>query len=209
MIVSHRHRFIFFAVPRTGTHAIREALTPFLGPEDWQQEALRQRVFSPLPALARIGHGHVRLRDAQMHLPEEVWRGYFKFAVVRHPFDRFVSACAMLNARNPRYGGAETAFMKKALGVAQFRGRVLIRPQSELLVDDAGRLGMDFVGRYEDLAGAWREICQRIGIAEAPLVRRNATEHAPFARLCDAALRAELAHFYRSDFQLFGYSPCV
>ena len=209
MIVSHRHRFIFFAVPRTATHAIRAALTPILGPEDWQQEALRQRVFSPLPALARIGHGHVRLRDVQAHLPEDVWRGYFKFAVVRHPLDRFVSACAMLNARNPRYAGTETAFMKKALGVARFRERVLIRPQWELLEDDQGRLGMDFIGRYENLAGDFREICRRIGIAETPLAVRNATEHPPFAALCDAALRAELARFYERDFQLFGYSPCV
>ena len=29
MIVSHRHRFVFFAVPRTGTHAVRTALQPF------------------------------------------------------------------------------------------------------------------------------------------------------------------------------------
>ena len=29
MIVSHRHRFIFFAVPRTGSHAVRVALQPY------------------------------------------------------------------------------------------------------------------------------------------------------------------------------------
>ena len=30
MIISHAHRFIFFAVPRTGTHALRAALQPHL-----------------------------------------------------------------------------------------------------------------------------------------------------------------------------------
>ena len=29
MIVSHRHRFVFFAAPRTGAHAVRAALQPF------------------------------------------------------------------------------------------------------------------------------------------------------------------------------------
>ena len=29
MIVSHRHRSIFFAVPRTGAHAVRAALQSF------------------------------------------------------------------------------------------------------------------------------------------------------------------------------------
>ena len=43
MIVSHRHRSIFFALPHTGTHAIRAALRPFLGSDDWEQEGLMER----------------------------------------------------------------------------------------------------------------------------------------------------------------------
>ena len=103
MIVSHRHRFIFFAVPRTGTHAIRTALRGCLGPDDWQQQSLTERVRLPVPALARIGHGHVTLRQLRACLPEAVCRDYFKFACVRDPYERFVSACAMLNRRNPGY----------------------------------------------------------------------------------------------------------
>ena len=64
MIVSHRHRFIFFAVPRTGTHAIRAAPRSFLGPDGCEQEGLMDRVRSPLPTLAHIRHGHITLRRA-------------------------------------------------------------------------------------------------------------------------------------------------
>ena len=49
MIVSHRHRFVFFAVPRTATHAVRAALADTLGPKDWRQEALTERVALPVP----------------------------------------------------------------------------------------------------------------------------------------------------------------
>ena len=41
MIVSHRYKFVFIAVPRTGSHAIRAALQPDLGPDDWQQDSPR------------------------------------------------------------------------------------------------------------------------------------------------------------------------
>ena len=34
MIISHKHRFIFVAVPKTATHAVRKALRPHLG-RDW------------------------------------------------------------------------------------------------------------------------------------------------------------------------------
>ena len=43
---------------------------------------------SSLPALSRIGHGHITVRQAQAALPEDVWRAYFKFAFTRNPYDR-------------------------------------------------------------------------------------------------------------------------
>lgn len=205
MIVSHRHRFIFFAVPRTASHAIRAALGPFLGDEDWQQEALRLQVASPIPALARLGHGHVTVRQARSSLPAAVWRSYFKFAVVRNPFDRYVSVCAMLNKRNPGYVGNERTFMKRALGVVRFQRRVLVRPQAELLVGDSGSVELDFVGRYEELSACFAEACQRIGLAGAPLDVHNAAEHCSYPDYYDDELAQAVAAFYARDFALFGY----
>ena len=207
MIVSHRHRFIFFAVPRTGTHAIRAALQPLLGETDWQQETLRLSALSPVPAIARIGHGHVAAWQAQEHLPAAVWRSYFKFAVVRNPYERFVSACAMLNKRNPGYAGTEAAFMKRALSRKRFRERVLVCPQAQLLSDATGRLGMDFIGRHENLQGALDQACRLIGLPCRALDNRNATAHGAWTDYRDAALSASVTALYRQDFDAFGYEP--
>ena len=212
MIVSHRHRFIFFAVPRTATHAIRNALQPLLGDEDWQQEALRMKVRSPLPALARIGHGHVSVREARAALSPDLWQSYFKFAIVRNPFDRFVSVCAMLNKRNPGYRGQEMAFMKTALNVPRFRQRVLVRPQAEMLTGEDGQLGLDYVGRYESLTESFTTICSRIGLGDQALAVANATEHQPFGTYYDSQLKRMVGDFYRRDFALFNYPttlPCA
>lgn len=204
MIVSHRHRFIFFAVPRTGTHAIRTALAPLLGDDDWQQQSLTEVVRSPVPDLARIGHGHISLRQAQAFLPAET-RDYFKFAFVRNPHDRFVSACAMLNKRNPGYRGAETAFMKRALAFARFRQRILIRPQVEMLAASNGSIGMDFVGRFETLQESFAEACRRIGIAAVDLEHSNASAHGVYTTYYDDELLARITDLYRRDFDEFGY----
>ena len=216
MIVSHRHRFIFVAVPRTGTHAVRTALQPFLGPEDWQQEGLRTGVRSPLPALARMRHGHISLRQARPHLPDAVWRTYFKFAFTRNPYDRYVSACAMANRRNPKYAGNETAVMKRMLlslrggvSAADFKSLMLLRPQTDLLMDEAKRVGVDFIGRYEDLQGSFAEVCRRIGIPEQQLAVVNAIAHRPWEDYYDDELRCLVTRFYRRDFQMLGYPPTV
>ena len=207
MIVSHRHRFIFFAVPRTGTHAIRTALGPVLGDDDWQQQSLTEQVRLPVAALARFNHGHLTMQQIQASLPPRVWRDYFKFAFVRNPFDRFVSVCAMLNKRNPGYRGRETAFMKRALTVPRFRQRVLVRPQVDMLVDESGEVGMNYVGRYEALQQGFGEVCRQIGIAEIDLERSNVSEHDAYASYYDDELLANVTAFYRRDFEMLGYGP--
>ena len=209
MIVSHRHRFIFFAVPRTGTHAVREALRQCLSDEDWEQQSLTRHVRLPIPALAHVGHGHLTLRQSQAHLPEEVCRDYFKFAFVRNPYDRFVSVCAMLNRRNPDYRGRETTFMKRAIGVRRFRARTLVRPQWDMLVDARGELGMDFIGRFEDLQRSFGEACRRIGIPERDLARSNATDHREYTTYYDDELLGLVNDFYRPDFDRLGYEVSV
>ena len=212
MVVSHRHRFVFFAVPRTGTHAVRAALQPLLADGDWQQYALGGQARLPLPALARLGHGHLSVRQLQANVGEELWRGYFKFAVVRNPYDRYVSVCAMLNKRNPGYAGNERTFMKRALAASRFRQRVLVRPQTEMLVDAAGSVGVDFVGRFETLQESFEDACRRIGIAAAPLVAANATAHRAFETYYDEELFHMVTDFYRLDFDTFRYPtarPCA
>ena len=205
MIVSHRHRFIFFAVPRTGTHAIRTALRGCLGPDDWQQQSLTERVRLPVPALARIGHGHITLRQLRACLPEAICRDYFKFACVRDPYERFVSACAMLNRRNPGYAGNETSFMKRALGVRRFRERALVRPQTDMLVEERGALGMDFIGRYETLQQSFDEACRHLGITAPPLSLSNATAHGAWRDYYDDDLLRVVTGFYARDFDALGY----
>ena len=209
MIVSHRHRFIFFAVPRTATHAVRTALRDSLGPEDWQQQSLTEQVRLPVPPLARLGHGHITLRQLQACLPGEIWCDYFKFACVRDPYDRFVSACAMLNKRNRGFRGNETAFMKRAIRAPRFRARALVRPQWDMLVDDRGRLGMDYVGRYETLQTSFDEACRRIGIPGSPLPTSNTTEHRAYASYYDTELLALVTELYRHDFDHLGYAAAT
>ena len=206
MIVSHKHRFIFFAQPRTGTHSIRAALQPHLGAGDWQQQALTRTLSLPIPELARIGHGHISLEQVQACLPHETWREYFKFAMVRNPYERYVSACTFLNRVNPDYAGRETTFMKTALTRQRFRRRALVRPQTTMLVDGDGIVGMDFVGRYERLQNDFDRACERIGIPARSLTRRNASHHGDYRRYYDETLLEQVNDFYRADFEHFDYA---
>lgn len=216
MIVSHRHRFIFFAVPRTASHSLRQALRAHLGADDWEQQMLSGRQTLPVPEIAALGHGHVSLRQARAHLPREVHDGYFKFAFVRNPFDRFVSACCFLNRGNPDFPGNERTFMKRALSRPQFRRRVLIVPQTDLLTDGPGHPAMNYIGCFETLQDSYAEICGHLGLPAAALDPVNASPRDAWRRYYDDELAGAVSDYYQADLRAFGYddirqygTPCA
>jgi len=205
LIVSHEHKYIFFAVPKTATHTVREALRAHLGADDWEQQVLFGEQFLPIAQIAKLGHGHITAQEIQPHLDASQWHEYFKFGFVRNPFDRFVSTCFFLNRSNPSFANSAVAFMKERLPRKRFQQRVLVRPQHLQLCDSGGQLALDFVGRYEDLQRSYDTICERIGIPGTELGSRNASIHSTYVDYYDDELRQLVATFYADDLRIFDY----
>jgi hypothetical protein len=206
MIVSHRHRFIFAAVPKTGTHAVRQALREQMGDEDVEQVGLFVDKRFPWADLAAIRHGHLPLRQVRPHLGEEAFAAYFKFAFVRNPFDRFVSYCAFMLRGGDEFVTRPQDVMRHFLFIEPPEQHVLFQPQASLLVDEDGRtLLTDAVGRVEDMQGSYDALCARIGIASRPLDRVNGSRHGDYRRYYDQSLIDAVAARYALDLELFGY----
>lgn len=207
MIVSHRHRFIFAAVPKTGTHSVRQALREQLGDEDVEQVGLFVDKRFPWAELAAIRHGHLALRQVRPHLGEAVFAAYFKFAFVRNPFDRFVSYCAFMLRDREVFQHRPQHVMRHFLFAQPPEDHILFQPQASLLVDDDGRtLLTDAVGRVEDMQGSYDAICARLGVASRPLDRVNESRHGDYRQYYDQALIDGVAARYARDLELFGYT---
>ncbi|WP_426039336.1 sulfotransferase family 2 domain-containing protein [Brevundimonas sp. DC300-4] len=207
MIVSHRHRFIFAAVPKTGTHAVRQALREQMGDEDVEQVGLFVDKRFPWSDLAAIRHGHLSLQQVRPHLGEAAFGGYLKFAFVRNPFDRFVSYCAFMLRGGDVFERQPREVMRKFLFDQPPEQHILFQPQASLLVDGNGEtLLTDVVGRVEDMQGSYDAICARIGIPSRPLERINGTRRGDYRRYYDPELIDAVAARYAQDLDLFGYT---
>ncbi len=207
MIYSNKHRFIFFATPKTATHALRQALTPRLGTDDWEQQVLYGQSAAPIPALASIKHGHISAAQLRPHVSDADWDSFLKFGFVRNPFDRFVSTCFFLNRNNENFAPDATRFMKRALRMPNFKQRILVRPQVELLTGSDGQLALDIVGRYESLQASFDEISAALGLPTVDLARKNASKHKSYTEYYDDELIESVAKFYADDFEKFSYDP--
>lgn len=207
MIVSHRHRFIFAAVPKTGTHSVRQALRERMGEEDLEQVGLFVNKRFPWADLAAIQHGHLALRQVRPFLGEEAFGAYRKFAFVRNPFDRFVSYCAFMLRGGDLFQRRPQDAMRHFLFVEPPDGHILFQPQASLLVDDDGEtLLTDDIGRVEDMQASYDRICAGIGIAPRTLERVNGTSHGDYRRYYDDPLIDAVGRRYAQDLELFGYS---
>jgi len=204
MIVSFARKFVFAAVPKTGTHAVRQALRAHLGPEDFEQVGLFVQKKFPIPELAAIQHGHISLQELRPHLSPEQFDSFFKFAFVRNPFDRYISYCSFMTRAKGEFQRNPQPVMRHFLQNPP-RQHVLFWPQHQFLTDPDGKLLTDYVGRVETMQQSYDEICSGIGIPSATLEKVNSSTRAGYRDYYDDELIKGVARVYERDLELFGY----
>jgi hypothetical protein len=204
MIISAEHRFIFAAIPKTGTHAVRQALREHMGPNDLEQVRLFVQRQFPIAELARIGHGHLSLEQVRPYLRPEEWSSYFKFAFVRNPFDRFVSYCAFITRAEGHFQRQPQDVMRHYLQ-QQPLGHILFQPQHSFVTAPDGHLLTDYLGRVEQMQQSYDEIAARIGIPARPLEKINTSSRRNYRDYYNQELIDGVAKLYARDLELFGY----
>lgn len=205
MIISKEHRFIFVAIPKTGTHAVRRALREHLGPDDLEQVRLFVDKAFPWSELARLEHGHITLTQIRPFLSEEDFGSFFKFAFVRNPFDRFVSFCAFMLRESDAFERDPRGAMRHILFRAPPMRHILFQPQHYFVTNRDGEFLSDKVGRVEDMQRSYDEICERIGVATTPLQKTNFSRRGEYRQYYDQQLIDGVAKLYGRDLELFGY----
>jgi hypothetical protein len=204
MIVSALHKFIFVAIPKTGTHAVRRALREHMGPNDLEQVGLFVQKKFPIPELAKLQHGHLTLQQIRPYMRPEEWQSFFKFAFVRNPFDRFVSYCAFITRDSGEFERAPQKVMRHFVANPPW-SHILFQPQHSFITGENGQLLTDQVGRVEEMQQSYDDIATRIGIPTASLERVNSSKRNSYREYYDQALIDGIAKHYARDLELFGY----
>lgn len=141
---------------------------------------------------------------------------YFRFAFVRNPWDRLVSAyyylrrsdlsppdLAWVRAHMGEIGTFDH-FVRHWLNEDRMWAHEVFAPQHFFVVDSAGQVRVDFIGRFENLHSDFRTICERLGVA-VDLPRLNESVHPHFSACYDNETREIVAKLYARDIQLFAY----
>lgn len=205
MILSFAHRFLFVAIPKTASQAVRLALRPHLAPGDWEQHMLFGRKTIPVPQIAALGHGHVSAAQIRPFIRPDGWPQLHKFAFVRDPVDRFLSYSWFIHRQSDLMQRDPLGTMKAMLASPEWRAKIMLRPQHEFICDAGGGVMVDFIGRFETLQEDFADVCARLKLPATVLESVNIGPRPVGAVPPDTELIAMLHEVYAADFRLFDY----
>jgi hypothetical protein len=217
MIVSHRHKFIFVHLGRTGGRSLTEALARHCGPEDiitWTSGQVPAR-----NAASFWRHDSAAVIRAKVG--ERVWNEYFKFTFERNPWEKIVSrywdyACG----RSPKFYKQvwQRAFGRPLSFSEWFRLRIwqgrlfglghIRLPAHYHDYTERGRILVDFIGRCENRAAHVALLSERLGIEIRDDLRHGAEFHRdrkPYTELFDPWMQRIVERVFRRDLDLLGY----
>jgi len=194
-MISLKHEFIFVHIPRTAGTSIEWTLqdeTCTLLPNEWDESRVPD---APL--------NHLTLQQIRDHgfLPPERFERFFKFCFVRNPWDRLVSEMFYLREIGMLDGNDAQAF--EEMRNLESVGNHLTLQHDFVTLDS--EVGVDFIGRFENLQNDFDRICDIIGIARRQLPFTNTSTRQPHWNYYDSRTRSWVARRYRRDLEAFGY----
>jgi hypothetical protein len=220
MLLSNRHQFLFVHIAKTGGSSIRAVLGRLAWGDALQLPTLvchrlshftGHRIATKLPR-------HAAAVAAQEMLVPSHFDSLFKFAFVRNPWDRMVSAFHHFERENEAVLKDQhiSSFHDFAKWIVEdshtYRGRKQVfvaairRAQVEHLIDLKGARIVDFVGRYENLAEDFRVVCGRIGtpLQDLPHKRKSHRKN-DFRQHYDDTTAELVGSCYQADADSFDY----
>ncbi len=213
-MIFHRQQCIFVHIPRTGGTSLEDMLWP--DKESRTEADLWMGFVDPYRNRYQTG-GLQHLLGSQIRdvVGPETFSRYFKFALVRNPWDKAVSQYFYMKKRRDLMdyiGMEEGDDFRRYLSLIISKKHVQWEDQYKFIYDNDGHLLVDFVGRFENYRADVTEILNRLkirtrllGMPLRKLLHINKTSRSHYSEYYDSESRQFISNFYQKDIELFGY----
>lgn len=205
MLISLTHGFLFVHVQKTAGTSLTRLLDPYaLQPPGSRLNKLGSDLMLVRDWRRHYFRIHAPLKRAQRLIPAEDYAGLFKFAFVRNPWDRLVSWYAYLlkDTSHRRHHRVAAGTFE------EFARAELERPDRSqwwMIEDRTGAMGLDYVGRFENLAADFAEVSSRLRLPAAVLPRENVSARKPYQEYYSQKLAALVRERWAPEIEAFDY----
>lgn len=239
MLISHRKNFIFTKTVKTAGTSVECYFERYCMPEGtWKKSHSREVYISNTGIIGYRGkfntgkkyYNHMSAKMIRDTIGKDIWDRYFKFTIVRNPYDKVISAYYFHRLREYlkenkaqklisytrnilNIGGAIDSIQKKQV-IESFRlwikngGLELVDDRNKYIID--GQVCVDYFIRYETLHDSINYICDQLSIpfipSEIPKYKTGVRKHIiPIADYYDEETKEIVFEQFDWEFDHFGY----
>jgi hypothetical protein len=200
LMISFQKRFLFVHVPKTAGNSIQSVLRDYSEDElvalrDEQDGVERFGLRNPNYKIRK----HSTLAEYREALGNERFGRLYKFTCVRNPWDRMVSyyftPTQKVTAWDPKK-------FRKAIS-----GALSVAEYLQLDKGEGNPFGnVDYVMRFENLAGDFRTVCVALDISPTTLPQYNRSNREHYSKYYDDELRELVRERFAAEIERFGYA---
>ena len=226
MIISHKHKFIFVKTGKTAGTSLEIALSRICGEDDVitpvsdNDEDIRKQMgglsprnykipfknyrFSDMPwmlyrmALPRF-YNHDSALFIKRHVPENIWKNYYKFCFERNPWDKVVS---LYFYKTKKWG--------KDPGLSMFiENTVKRKPITSEMYMHKGEFLVDKVYKYEEMKDALNQIEKKLQLPEKlelPMTKHTSRAKKNYKEILSEADKNRISELFKFQIETFGYT---
>ena len=229
LIALHDYRSVYFAIPKVANSSIkavcadliRTRLNPQFVEKFWS-DRWKPRIFREKRARAYLKRKRVLITREELAECDTYW----KFCLVRNPWDRIVSCWKQKVSDMNAMRGADSDCVASSLAgqgvfypgmsfqrfvhtVAEIPDEDAnghFRSQYTFVTDEDGKLVVDFVGRMEAIETDIDYVFRTIGVSGHAVPHLLASGGKPYVEYYDRETREVVAKRFARDISLFEYS---
>lgn len=186
MTILLKYNLLFVHIPKTAGTSVRKAMD--------------------LADMKLLSFDHLTLKEYRTFLHPDFFERMFKFAIVRNPWDRAVSLYYFQRSKSFSLSNPEQYAASMNMSFRQFLdGKGFILQQLPWIrLDD--KIGVDYVGRFENLTETMRTVSEESGFPLTELSHINSTFHSPSFTYYDNHTKGIIAKKCEEDIDEFKYT---
>lgn len=185
MLVSDKHKFVFTKTVKTAGTSVEMYFEPFCLPDDAVYDSEARPTFVGDEGIVGYRgqnrgnekfYNHIAAKVLKKHLGEEVWEEYFKFTIIRNPYDVMISA--FYHFEKSRF--SEKYSSEKRSDIELFRTWLpdKIKPLGRSAYVINGEIELDYFIRYECMAKGIERVCNKLQLPfDLHRIKKTKSQH--------------------------------
>ncbi len=209
IVISKKNKFIFFHLPKNAGSAVSNLLNK--NEKNNTAKIIFSKVlkkftkkdnffFDNLQNRFHFYSSHVRVSYIQSLISPQIFNEYFKFAVVRNPYGRFVS----------RYNYTKLISKNKNLEFEKFlkdhiKHNLIADHQYKFLLKNDGNIGVNKILKFENLDNDLKEISNVINVKIDNFKQINISTFDDYKNYYNSETKMIVKNFCKDDLEYFNY----